>query len=690
MTCSGDRGCTASRTRPHSGSAQARRHGHVALDAQVALRVEEVGAVAEGPRVGGDVVEHGHPLAPVQVAPVVASAAAAEHDRAAGRHRRPGWEAEAGRAAGAGAQVGVPQPPARQRHGAVAAVEHLGPLAVEVRGVVPVGVVLRAHLQPGGLVGARAARRRVPEADPPCPRRLGELVVLAVVGPLGAVGQPERQSAGDDPAADIDPAAAHPGPHRPAQPVPRGRARALGRQAHPPVGRAHEAVDDRGGLDAVAGAPAPGRVVAVARELHRVDAREADVPGAAPQSDADRVAVGDLRDAHVGDVAARARRDGRAPPRGRARRGGERDGGQAGEDERERDVEPAVHRDRVATPPAGSCPHGRTDRVGLRALGVPWADAVRPRARRPRPGDRRRGRRVARGAHALGRDLARPTTATRRGRTGRSRSSSSSGSDLKRSAGILPFRTGATGPEVLVVHPGGPFWARRDEGAWSIPKGEVEPGEEPQAARCASSRRSSGASWIGPLLDLGSVRQRSGKVVQAWAAEADFDPATLRSAEVLLEWPPRSGHRRRSRRSTAPSGSGPTSPGSKLLPAQAPFVDRLLERLAGRGPRARARARRAGPRAGRARGGRRSSRRRRGRLARAPGPGRPRRPRRRAGSGAGRPNIACPTRVAWACSARSASRRVSRQPAASRRAPCHSSQRQRRKGRRPGASSWNA
>ena len=133
-----------------------------------------------------------------------------------------------------------------------------------------------------------------------------------------------------------------------------------------------------------------------------------------------------------------------------------------------------------------------------------------------------------------------------------------------------------------MVHPGGPYWAKRDEGAWSIPKGEVEPGEEPQAAALRELAEELGSILeLGPLLDLGSVRQRSGKVVQAWAAEADFDPATLRSAEVLLEWPPRSGRRRPFPEVDRAEWVGPDVARSKLLPAQAAFVDRLLERLAG-------------------------------------------------------------------------------------------------------------
>jgi predicted NUDIX family NTP pyrophosphohydrolase len=133
-----------------------------------------------------------------------------------------------------------------------------------------------------------------------------------------------------------------------------------------------------------------------------------------------------------------------------------------------------------------------------------------------------------------------------------------------------------------VVHPGGPYWAKRDEGAWSIPKGEVEPGEDAQAAALRELAEELGSILeLGPLLDLGSVRQRSGKVVQAWAAETDFDPSTLRSAELLLEWPPRSGRRRPFPEVDRAEWVDLDVARTKLLPAQAAFVDRLLERLAG-------------------------------------------------------------------------------------------------------------
>src|SRR5262245_55754040 len=111
-----------------------------------------------------------------------------------------------------------------------------------------------------------------------------------------------------------------------------------------------------------------------------------------------------------------------------------------------------------------------------------------------------------------------------------------------RSAGILLYRRTAGTPEVLLVHPGGPLWARRDGGAWSIPKGEHGDGDDPQAcARREFEEETGTAPPPGDLADLGTVRLRGGKIVSAWAAEGDLDPATIQSNEFHLEWPPRSG-----------------------------------------------------------------------------------------------------------------------------------------------------
>ena len=110
-----------------------------------------------------------------------------------------------------------------------------------------------------------------------------------------------------------------------------------------------------------------------------------------------------------------------------------------------------------------------------------------------------------------------------------------------RSAGLLPFRRRPAGPEVLLGHMGGPFWARKEVGAWSIPKGLPLPGEDLLAAARREAREETGLDPIGPFLPLTPIRQAGGKEVHAWAVESDCDPATLRSNSFDLEWPPRSG-----------------------------------------------------------------------------------------------------------------------------------------------------
>lgn len=111
----------------------------------------------------------------------------------------------------------------------------------------------------------------------------------------------------------------------------------------------------------------------------------------------------------------------------------------------------------------------------------------------------------------------------------------------KTSAGILLYRWRAGRLEVLLVHPGGPFFARKDEGAWSIPKGEVESGEAPLDAARREFEEETGVHLAGPFVELPPVRQRGGKVVHAWAVEGDCDPDAIRSDTFTLEWPPRSG-----------------------------------------------------------------------------------------------------------------------------------------------------
>jgi predicted NUDIX family NTP pyrophosphohydrolase len=111
----------------------------------------------------------------------------------------------------------------------------------------------------------------------------------------------------------------------------------------------------------------------------------------------------------------------------------------------------------------------------------------------------------------------------------------------KRSAGLLMFRRKAKEVEVFLVHPGGPFWAGKDAGAWTIPKGEYADDEEPLAAARREFREETGFEAAGEFLELGTIRQTSGKLVSAWAFEGDCDPEKLTSNFCSIEWPPRSG-----------------------------------------------------------------------------------------------------------------------------------------------------
>lgn len=117
---------------------------------------------------------------------------------------------------------------------------------------------------------------------------------------------------------------------------------------------------------------------------------------------------------------------------------------------------------------------------------------------------------------------------------------------MKKSAGLLMYRHTAAGAlEVLLAHPGGPYWQAKDEGAWTLPKGEYETTEEALAAARREFAEETGFKPVPPFLPLGEIVQKSGKRITAWAFEGDCDPARLVSNEFEIEWPPRSGHRQR-------------------------------------------------------------------------------------------------------------------------------------------------
>jgi len=150
----------------------------------------------------------------------------------------------------------------------------------------------------------------------------------------------------------------------------------------------------------------------------------------------------------------------------------------------------------------------------------------------------------------------------------------------QRSAGILLYRVAGGAPEVLLVHPGGPYWARKDAGAWSIPKGEYEDGEDPQSCALREFEEETGVELPpGELAELGSVKQKSGKVVTAWAAEGDLDAGAVTSNTFTMEWPPRSGTTAEFPEIDRAGWFEIETAREKLVPAQTEFLDRLLERL---------------------------------------------------------------------------------------------------------------
>jgi predicted NUDIX family NTP pyrophosphohydrolase len=150
----------------------------------------------------------------------------------------------------------------------------------------------------------------------------------------------------------------------------------------------------------------------------------------------------------------------------------------------------------------------------------------------------------------------------------------------RRSAGVLLYRVSGATPEVLLVHPGGPYWARRDAGVWSIPKGEYEKGDDPLACALREFEEETGTALEADKLhELGEVKQKGGKVVSAWAAEGDLDAEGIRSNTFTMEWPPRSGRAADFPEVDRAGWFGVDEAREKLNPAQAEFLDRLLERL---------------------------------------------------------------------------------------------------------------
>ena len=149
----------------------------------------------------------------------------------------------------------------------------------------------------------------------------------------------------------------------------------------------------------------------------------------------------------------------------------------------------------------------------------------------------------------------------------------------KTAAGLLLYRRRSLGVEVLLAHPGGPFWARKDLGAWTIPKGEIDPGEDPVSAARREFREEIGLDVTGPVKPLGQIKQPGGKIVLIWTAEGDFDPARLASNTFEMEWPKGSGHVRIFPEVDRAAWFDLGEARRRILPGQAPFLEALVTSL---------------------------------------------------------------------------------------------------------------
>lgn len=149
----------------------------------------------------------------------------------------------------------------------------------------------------------------------------------------------------------------------------------------------------------------------------------------------------------------------------------------------------------------------------------------------------------------------------------------------KTSAGLILFRFSNETLEVLLVHPGGPFWRKKDEGAWFIPKGELNEGEEPLAAAQREFEEETGIQPAGDFLPLGSVKQKSGKIIHAWAFAGNCDPSALKSNTFTIEWPPKSGRQKEFPEIDSAAFFTVAQARAKMHPVEFPLLLRLQELL---------------------------------------------------------------------------------------------------------------
>lgn len=150
---------------------------------------------------------------------------------------------------------------------------------------------------------------------------------------------------------------------------------------------------------------------------------------------------------------------------------------------------------------------------------------------------------------------------------------------MKRSAGLLLYKWVGNDLRVFLVHPGGPFWAKRDDGAWSIPKGEYAEGEDPLVVARREFTEETGQNIDGEFLELGAVRQPGGKLVTAWAVEADCDAAAIRSNLFAMEWPPKSGRSAEFPEIDRAGWFTPEEASMKLLKGQVAILGALLKKI---------------------------------------------------------------------------------------------------------------
>ncbi len=148
-----------------------------------------------------------------------------------------------------------------------------------------------------------------------------------------------------------------------------------------------------------------------------------------------------------------------------------------------------------------------------------------------------------------------------------------------KSAGVLVFRKTKAGVEVFLAHPGGPFWTKRDDGAWTIPKGEIDEGEDAQAAALREFAEETGIALSGDMMTLGQFRQPSGKIVAAWALESDIDVKRVQSNDFEMEWPPHSGQQARFPEIDRAAWFSPDEALVKITKGQRAIVEAFCRRL---------------------------------------------------------------------------------------------------------------